>query len=135
MRVEVYGSSDDNLCWSGDQRDECGVYGPMYLHFTNGTVIEAEHDPPNEEGYNWRIRPVKIGHDVYVERVDGTYADEGPCDRLILTGDDLFVTGCWSSPDGPTDDDLDPILGNVEWRDVDLATKTKIAILLREAGR
>lgn len=107
MRIEIYGSSDDNLCCKGDFNDEFSAWDrPVFLHFANGTVIEAEY-APKDEPYMWRIRPVSIADGVEIERVDGQYAYEGKDDRLIVTGDDLKVLGCFGDVAGPTAGDME----------------------------
>lgn len=115
MRVEVYGHSDDCIeVEGGPLTDEFGAYNATtYLHFGDGTVIEACYSPEDDVhdyGGGWRIRPVKVADGTTVERVPGTYeGDNGDgtprCDKLIITGD-LRSVQCWSSADGPTGNDI-----------------------------
>jgi hypothetical protein len=109
VKVEIYGHSDDCIEVDGDLHEEFTSYnGPSFLHFGDGTVIEAEYGPSNDAGYFWRIRPIKQLSADKCRRVPGTYdGDEGrKCDKLILEGDLKWVE-CWGSAEGPTEDDCD----------------------------
>jgi hypothetical protein len=122
MQVEIYGHSDDCLEVEGGKlTDEFPAYGKAkFLHFNDGTIIEAEYGPECDEDYRWRIRPVKTGNGTAITRVDGTChgEDEGAiCDRLILFGDFSSVK-CFNTAEGPDADDLETFFDNFDYRDL-----------------
>ena len=118
MKVEIYGASDDLVKVEGDLTEWFGAYDcPVFLHFGDGTVVEAEYDPC--PGYYWRINPVTLGEGSQSWFLHGTYDGEDgrKCNRVRLVGDLKWVV-CWSSIDGPTKDEIVRLLEEFNWSDL-----------------
>lgn len=126
MKVEVYGSSDDNIIVEGGKlTDEFSAWScAKFLHFSDGTVIECEYGPKDVD-YLWRFKVLKTGEGTTIERVDGSYADEGPDDKLILTGEFTGVE-CYGSAEGPTRDDIETFFDNLDYRDLTMAQRIEV---------
>lgn len=132
MRLEISGSSDDNIEIEGDITEEFGVYGKSYLHFGDGTVLEMEYAPDDDDDYYWRIKRVKQGT-ATLTMAEGTYHGEDgmKCDKAILEGD-LKSVKCWGSAEGPTDEDLEQYFDSVDWRDLHRDTLLRIMDIIDE---
>ena len=105
--ILIRGHSDDVIVIEGDLSDELDprycAWG--YLHFDDGTVIKAGCDV--EPGKGWCIDVVRLGDGALAQHLTPILEDEEHyTDRLQLTGDFKSVR-CWSSPDGPSDSDVD----------------------------
>jgi hypothetical protein len=118
MRVEVFGHSEDLIVLDGDKCEEFGAYNAAkYLHFGDGTVLEVEYSPDDDKDYRWRIIPQIVAAGTELTELEGTYHGEeegAKCDKLVLVGD-LKRVDCYSSVDGPTDDDIAYFFENLDW--------------------
>ena len=105
MQVEVSGHSDDIVHVDGDLQEEFDAYKTVFLHFGDGTVLEASY--AQHKKYYWRIEVLKSGEGTDVKRLPGTYdgCDGYRCDKLELAGD-LKSVDCWSSADGPANAEI-----------------------------
>jgi len=109
VKVEIYGSSDDNLyVEGGNLTDQFSAYvGPKFLHFSDGSIFQAEYSPDNSGC--WRIELVKAGA-ATAKRTHTGVSDDAPgggdyTDRWTLTGGLSWVE-CWDAIDGPDYDTL-----------------------------
>lgn len=133
MRIEIYGSSDDNLCCTGDFEDQFSAWNrPVFLHFANGTVIEAQHCPPDEPYMLWRIRPAHISDGVEIERVELWRTDEGGDNRLIVTGESLDVVGCFADVAGPTNEEFEGFLQGFDTRHLSPGDRLRLIRAMKE---
>lgn len=137
MKVEIYGHSDDCIeVEGGDLTDEFSAYDcKKFLHFSDGTIIEAEYSPKDDDDYRWRVRPVKIGKGTTIERVDGTYhgEDDGAkCDRLILSGAFDWVR-CYGSAEGPTGSDIEAFFANLDYRDLSKEQQRQVMAICQKS--
>lgn len=136
MRVEVYGMSDDCLEVEGDLMDEFGAYGgPHFLHFSDGTVLEAEYCPPDDDTYYWRIKTHVSGSGTKIARKPGTYDGEDgrKCDKLILIGD-LGWVECWGSADGPTRENIKAFFERMDGSTLSQSQAKRIMAIVREGS-
>ena len=104
MKYVITGSSDDNVCIEGDENDQFGFYDrPAFLHFSGGTVVEAEYCPDDYPG--WRIKSINVGTGASVTRdpLDKSASDPDPYWDTVTVEGAKFI-GCYDTASGPSDD-------------------------------
>ena len=115
MKTLIYGHSDDCIEIEADgpigEQEFDGYDGARFLHFSDGTVVRCEYTANGV----WRIERVKPGiMHATVTHIPGANDDEDNyTDRLTLTTRKPFAwVDCWSSPSGPSDDELRDAIGS-----------------------
>jgi hypothetical protein len=114
-KVLIYGASDDLIEVEGDITDEFGAYDKWkYVHFDDGTVVKAGYALVPDKG--WSIEVVKLGDGAATEVLEPTMDDgQHYTDRLSLTGN-FTSCQCYSSPEGPTREEMIEALADMDWR-------------------
>lgn len=109
--VTIYGASDDLIELEGDINEEfyCREYN--FLHFNEGSIIGIGY---SNDGV-WQIKLVKPGIAKFEITSKGS-PDDDYTDRATLTGDIASVE-CWQSADGPTREELEEKLIDINWGD------------------
>ncbi len=109
--VTIYGASDDLIELRGDIEEEFGTYEVGYLHFDDGTILKVSYC--EVEGKCWDVTAINLSSSALLERLEPELEDgEHFSDRVRLVGNFESVD-CFDNPDGPTDDDLELLLDNL----------------------
>ncbi len=130
MKVEIYGHSDDCIEVDGGKlTDEFPAYDvAKFLHFSDGTILEVEYSPKDDDNYRWRIKETKLAYGTKLTRKPGTYHGESPgakCDKVILDGDIRWVR-CYSQAAGPSEDDIERFFDSFDPNDLTQEQKLQI---------